>query len=176
MSLAFACPIVHAQLSVFGSAALTNDCLKNNGVLSCKSDTGGVIGGVLYNFPIESRLSAGIDARASYSFGPRGGQSVTAAFRIGFVPHVNPLRPYFELGGGVVTSTFNDNQLTGLVTAGLTSTSTRRTSGGAEFAVGLDIRLTPRFDLRALELGATGGTVGGAFLDAGLVYHLHKRT
>jgi hypothetical protein len=50
-----------------------------------------------------------------------------------------------------------------------------------EFALGIDIRLTKSFDLRAFELGAgaNGSTssaisVGSAFLDGGVVYHFHK--
>jgi hypothetical protein len=64
----------------------------------------GFPGGGFYNFPIQSRLTAGIDGRMSYGLGTRGGVSVTGALRVGFVPKVNPLRPYFQLGGGVVSS------------------------------------------------------------------------
>jgi len=100
-----------------------------------------------------------------------------AALRIGFVPERVVLRPYFQLGGGVVTSTFNINEITGPATQGLSQHSTRFTSGGVEFAGGLDIRLNRSFDLRAVELGAVAGgsnqDVGSAFLDAGIVYHLH---
>jgi hypothetical protein len=90
------------------------------------------------------------------------------------------LRPYFLLGGGVATSTFKINDITGPAAEGLTTQPTRFTSGGVEFAGGLDVRLSDSFDLRAVELGAVAGAsnqgVGSAFLDAGLVYHLHKRS
>ena len=158
---------VHAQGSVYGAVAATNFCLNNGSNTSCKSDTLGFIGGGFYNFPIQSRLTAGIDGRMSYGLGTRGGVSATAAVRIGFVPIRNPLRPYFQLGGGVVSSAGNDPlQLK------------RKTSAVLQLALGLDIRLTNSIDLRALELGAAAGggssvnpSAGTAYIDAGIVYH-----
>ena len=150
-----------AQTSIYGSVGLVN-----YGVGSfLKSDTGGLIGGGFYNFPIKSRLTAGIDVRGSFGFGSGGGGLGAAALRIGFVPERAPLRPYFQLGGGVVTTTFHNGE------------SVRHTSGGVEFAGGLDVRLNDSFDLRAVELGAIAGSnqsASSAFLDAGIVYHLHR--
>lgn len=147
--------------SIYGSIGLVN-----YGVGSfSKGDTGGLIGGGFYNFPIESRLTAGIDVRGSFGVGSGGGGLGAAALRIGFVPERVPLRPYFQLGGGVVTTTLQNGQ------------SVRHTSGGVEFAGGLDIRLNDSFDLRAVELGAIAGgnqSAGSAFLDGGIVYHLHR--
>jgi hypothetical protein len=60
----------------------------------------------------------------------------------------------------------------------MTEKSVRHTSGSAEFAGGLDVRLNDSFDLRAVEIGAIAGgnqSAGSAFLDAGIVYHLHRR-
>ena len=128
-----------AQTSIYGSVALVDYVLQNDNSSAAKSDTAGFIGGVFYNFPIQSRLTAGVDARVSYGVGPRGGALATAALRIGFVPERVVLRPYFDLGGGVVTSTFNNGQITGPVTAGLSAQPTRVTSGGMDFAGGLDI-------------------------------------
>jgi hypothetical protein len=102
-----------AQVSAYGSAALTNYTFFNNHDSAAKSDTGGIIGGAFYNFPIHSRLTAGIDARGSYGFGDRGGTFAAAALRIGFVPERVALRPYFQIGGGLVSSTFTNRQLTG---------------------------------------------------------------
>jgi hypothetical protein len=167
---------------VYGSAALTNFVFVNNGNSDAKSDTGGFIAGGFYNFPIESRLTAGIDARVSDGFGARGGTTVLAALRVGFVPKKVVLRPYFQIGGGVVTSSVAVGQITGPVSQGLSLQSTRYTSGTVEFAAGLDVRLTGSLDLRALELGAaapvsesTSTGVGSAFLDVGVVYHFRKR-
>ena len=150
--------------SIYGSVALVN-----YGVGSfVKSDTGGLIGGGFYNFPIQSRLTAGIDVRGSFGFGSRGGGLGAGALRIGFVPERVALRPYFQLGGGVVSTTLHNGQ------------SVRHTGGGVEFAGGLDVRLNESFDLRAVELGAVAGGsnpgVGSAFLDAGVVYHLRRRS
>jgi hypothetical protein len=157
----------HAQTSVYGTVATTNFCLNSSSYTNCKSDTLGFLGGGFYNFPIQSRLTAGIDGRVSYGLGTRGGESATAALRIGFVPTRNPLRPYFQLGGGVVSSAGGD-PLQG----------TRHTSGAVQSAFGLDIRLTPSIDLRALELGGAAGggsasnpSAGTAYLDGGVVYH-----
>jgi hypothetical protein len=170
-----------AQVSAYGSAALTNYIFVNNNTSTAKSDTGGIIGGAFYNFPIHSRLTAGIDARASYGFGDRGGTSAAVALRIGFVPERVVLRPYFQLGGGIVSSTFSTRQITGPATQGLTPQPARVTSGGVEFDFGLDIRLNHSFDLRAFELGAlapasSNGSAGSAWLDAGVVYHFPKRS
>ncbi|WP_353068436.1 hypothetical protein RBB75_13945 [Tunturibacter empetritectus] len=78
----------------------------------------------------------------------------------------------------MVTSTFKVNDITGPASEDLTPQPTQFTSGGVEFAGGLDVRLSDSFDLRAVELGAVAGAsnqgVGSAFLDAGLVYHLHR--
>jgi hypothetical protein len=169
-----------AQVSVYGSAALTDYIFFNNNDSAAKSDTAGIIGGAFYNFPIHSRLTAGIDARAACGFGDRGGTSAAVALRIGFVPERVPLRPYFQLGGGLVSSTFTNRQLTGPVIQGLTSQPTRFTSGGVEFAAGLDVRLNSSFDLRAFELGAIAptnstGAAGSAWLDAAVVYHFPGR-
>jgi hypothetical protein len=162
-----------AQVSVYGSAALTDYIFVNNNTSTAKRDTAGIIGGAFYNFPIHSRLTAGIDARASHGFGDRGGTFAAAALRIGFVPEHVPLRPYFQLGGGVVSSTFTT------YTQGLTTQSTRFTSGGVEFAFGLDVRLSHSFDLRAFELGAIAPAsstgAGSAWLQTGVVYHFPRR-
>jgi hypothetical protein len=170
-----------AQVSAYGSAALTNYIFVNNNASTAKSDTGGLIGGAFYNFPIHSRLTAGIDARGSYGFGDRGGTSAAVALRIGFVPDRVALRPYFQLGGGVVSSTFTTQQITGPALQGLTTQPARFTSGGIEFAAGLDIRLSKSFDLRAFEIGAIAptrstGAAASAWLDAGVVYHFPKRS
>jgi hypothetical protein len=167
-----------SQTSIYGTAALTNYVFDNNNNSAAKSDGGAVIGGMFYNFPIQSRLTAGIDARFTESFGYRGGVSAAAALRIGFVPDRVVLRPYFQIGGGVVSSKYGVN---GAYFPGITAPNTRYTNGAVEFAVGLDIRLTDSLDLRAFELGAAadGSTnktvVGSAFADVGVVYHLHQR-
>jgi len=166
-----------AQTSIYGSVSGVNYVLQNNNSSAAKSDTAGFVGGVFYNFPIQSRVTAGVDVRGSYGVGSRGGALAAGALRIGFVPERVVLRPYFLLGGGVVTSTFKINDITGPAAEGLTTQPTRFTSGGVEFAGGLDVRLSDSFDLRAVELGAVAGgsnqDVGSAFLDAGIVYHLH---
>ncbi len=131
-----------------------------------KDDTTSFGGGAFYNFPIHSRLTAGVDGRVLYGPASYGGTTADAALRIGFVPTHNRLRPYFEIGGGVVSSVSNPG-----------FAPQRITNGAAEFLGGLDIRLTDSVDLRAVEWGAAAGasgnntTTGVGFLDAGFVYH-----
>jgi hypothetical protein len=100
---------------------------------------------------------------------PTAALTADVALRIGFVPTQIRLRPYFEIGGGMVSAVSNpgfDPQ--------------RITNGAAEFLGGLDIRLTDSVDLRAVEYGAAAGhsnngaSSGVAFLDAGFVYHFHR--
>jgi hypothetical protein len=170
-----------AEASIYGTVALTDYGFSNSSNTLVKSDSGGFIAGMFYNFPIHSRLTAGIDGRGSYSIGPRGGTSAAVSLRIGFVPGRVVLRPYFQIGGGFVSSTLTLQQADGDAFQGLGIQPTRYTSGGAEFAVGLDIRLTKFFDLRAFELGAVGGGgsgastgVSSAFIHGGVVYHIHQ--
>ena len=166
----------HAQTSIYFTPTLTAYGYASSNSTNFKSDSGGFIAGIFYNFPIDSRLTAGIDARASYSFGPRGGDFETAALRIAFVPEKIRLRPYFQIGGGVVSSSPDPGSLPGA------ADHTRRTNGAAELTLGLDIRLTDSFDLRAIEFGAAAGGSSNSspdavasFADIGLVYHLHGR-
>ena len=168
-----------AELSVYGTAMLSNFGFSNgsSSSLSFKGDTGGFGGGAFYNFPIQSRLSAGIDTRASYSPGSKGGTSAAAALRVAFIPHQVRLRPYIQIGGGVVSSeTYNITP-----GSGTAITRNRVTSGALEIVGGLDIRLTEVLDLRAVEYGAaagassSGASAGFGFLGAGLVYHLHPK-
>lgn len=167
-----------AQASIYATAALTGygTTTEYNSDIYFKKATGGIIAGVFYNFPIQSRLTAGADLRASYSPGSRGGTFETAALRIGFVPKRIRLRPYFLLGGGVVSTTSGDGSIFYNSASGTFSyPSNRITTGAAELAFGLDIRLTDSFDLRALEYGAaTGPTAAAAFVNSGLVYHFHS--
>lgn len=161
----------NAQASAYGAVALENFCTNASSHTSCKSDTIGLIGGGFYNFPIQSRVTVGIDGRVSYGPGTRGGTSETAALRVGFVPDRNPLRPYFELGGGVVSSAGGDPRQ-----------AKRHTSGALQLAFGLDIRLTHSIDWRAAELGGAAGSgsganpaAGTAYLNTGIVYHFARR-
>ena len=142
-----------AQTSVYGMATLTN---YNAVSLPARGDSGGFSGGAFYNFPIQSRLTAGLDARASYSPGPEGGALGLSCLRIGFVPRSVRLRPYFQIGGGVVKATG-----TKVFHPSATQTiSSGTTSGAAGFLFGLDIRLTNSLDMRAGELGAFVGPSG----------------
>jgi len=158
------------QISVYTMVGLSRYGFSYQGdSYSYKDDTASFGGGAFYNFPIHSRLTAGIDGRVLYGPASYGGTTADVALRVGFVPTRIRLRPYFEIGGGVVSS---------VIAPGVTPQ--RITNGAAEFLGGLDIRLTDSVDLRAVEWGAAAGAASNngttsavGFLDAGFVYHFH---
>jgi hypothetical protein len=170
----------HAQLAVYAAPTFSDYGYGSNGSVSLGSGSGGLMAGGFYNFPIQSRLTAGIDLRTTYSFGTHGGSFTGAAFRIGFEPHRNRLRPYFLFGAGAVSTTgIGSVTTTYSPTQGYIVTSTNKTytSGALEIDFGLDIKLTDHFDLRALDYGAAAGSSAAVgFLDAGILYRFHPRT
>jgi hypothetical protein len=158
-----------AQVSAYAMVALSSYGFSSQGSsLSFNTDTASLGGGAFYNFPIHSRLTAGIDGRVLYGPALYGGTTADVALRIGFVPTRIRLRPYFEIGGGVVSAVLDPG-----------FDPRRFTNGAAEFLGGLDIRVTNSVDLRAVEYGAAAGasnngtTSAVAFLDSGIVYHFH---
>ncbi len=170
----------HAQVSVYGTATLTDYGVYygNDSGIDFKGAAGGLTGGAFYDFPIKSRLHAGIDARGSYSFGAKGGGYGGVALRIAFVPTHVRLRPYFELGGGFVHSSY-DNYYFNPNSGYATEVSGHTTDGAAILLFGLDVRVNSSFDIRAIEYGAAAGgssaeNVGVSILDAGVVYHFHS--
>ncbi|WP_263384019.1 hypothetical protein [Granulicella arctica] len=127
-----------AQISVYGTGAVARYGLKpvNSSTLSFKSGAPGFVVGAFYNFPIESRVTVGVDVRLAESPGAKGGMASAVALRVGFVPHHVPLRPYFEIGGGVLRTSTNAELVTDEVRPGT------YTNGAAIFAFGLDIPVT----------------------------------
>ena len=178
-ALLTAVPTANAQISVYGTAMLTNFGLYNDtsSGIAFQGDTAGFGGGAFYNFPIQSRLTAGVDARGSYSPGTKGGASAAGALRIGFVPRTHPLRPYVEIGGGLVSTDAYTYVSNGVQ---IDTSPHRVTNGALDLLGGLDIRLTHALDLRAIEYGAAAGAsatntrAGFGFLSAGVVYHLRS--
>jgi hypothetical protein len=160
-------PAAEAQVSAYGMVAYSSYgfSYQDQGY-SFDNDTASIGGGAFYNFPIHSRLTAGIDGRVLYGPASHGGTTADAALRFGFVPTKIRFRPYFEIGGGVVSAVINPG-----------ITPQRVTNGAAEFLGGLDIRLTDSVDVRGIEYGGavgssrSGRAAGVAFLDAGVVYH-----
>ena len=97
-----------AQVSAYGMVGLSRYGFSYQGdSYSFKDDTASLRGGAFYTFPIHSRLTAGIDGRVLYAPASYGGTTADVALRVGFVPMRNRLRPYFEIGGGVVSSVIN---------------------------------------------------------------------
>jgi hypothetical protein len=167
------------QTSIYGGVDATQYAYSsgNSGTGSYEPGTGkytadkvgvGFEGGATYLFPSQSRLKAGIDGRGIYSPGTRGGAGGFASFRVAFVPHQNPLSPYFQIGGGVLSTTVLSN----------TPPFPRvRISGGAvNFDLGLTVRVNPRIAVRAIELdGIAGSNVLLSSFGAGVIYNLSHR-
>jgi hypothetical protein len=173
--LLFLAPLANAQLAVYGTVMLTNYGYSHssNGFLYY-NDTGGLGAGATYLFESQSRLKAGLDFRVAGSPGADGGENGAASLRIAFVPRQNRLRPYFQLGGGFVSTTYPVYYNT---QGNPIARQTQRISGPvAAFAVGLDIRVNSSFDIRLPELASdASGKVASASFGAGVVYHIRPR-
>lgn len=161
-----------AQLSVYGTVATTNyGYAYNNDSLTFTGEHVGFGFGAFYNFPIQSRLTAGIDARFSDTPNARGGNNGFVSARFGFVPHHNPLRPYVQIGGGYVH--------TKVPGYSIFIGPQPLTTGALGLAFGLDVRINPSLDWRAIELAAGAGSknstsAGAGALSTGIVYHFHS--
>jgi hypothetical protein len=173
-----ACRYAHAQTSLYASADITqydyssqvagnvND-LPGSGSTN-KTTGAGVSGGVVQFFANRSRLKAAIDVRGMYSPGVRGGAGGFGALRIAFVPHRNPCSPYFELGGGVLTTTYPKLQ------SNYTVEQQRLTGGASVFNAGLILRPRSRIAIRAIEIGGFAGSkIGLASVGFGVIYTPH---
>jgi hypothetical protein len=161
-------PTAAAQFSVYGTGAIAEYGLKpvNSSTLSFKSGAPGFVIGGFYNFPIASRVTVGLDLRLAENPGTKGGTASATAFRVGFVPHHIPLRPYFEIGAGVISTSTNTELVNDQVRSGT------YTSGSAIIAFGLDIPVTHSFDIRALDIGSeASGSSGAVYADTGIVVH-----
>ena len=78
--LALATSTARAQVSAYGMVALTSYGFSyQNSSYDFPVDTAGLVGGAFYNFPIRSRLTAGIDGRVLYGPGSYGGATATGA-------------------------------------------------------------------------------------------------
>jgi hypothetical protein len=175
---AFSCS-GRAQTSVYAAVDATQYAYSsgNSGTGSYEPGTGkytadkvgvGFDGGATYLFPSQSRLKAGIDGRGMYSPGVRGGAGGFGAFRVVFLPRRNPWSPYFQIGGGVLSTT---------VLSGAIGRPRIRVSGGtANFDFGVNVRVNSRIAVRAIEFdGIAGSNVLLSSIGAGVIYTLHGR-
>lgn len=165
-------PSAGAQVSVYGTGAIATYALKpvNSSSYSFKSDAPGFVIGAFYNFPIASRVTVGLEGRLAESPGAKGGTASAIAFRVGFVPHHVPLRPYFEIGGGVLSTSTNAELVNDQVRAG------SYTNGAAIIAFGLDVPVAHSIDIRVLDIGSeAGGSSGAVYADTGIVFHFGRR-
>jgi hypothetical protein len=164
-------PSAKAQLSVYATASLTNyGQTVNSSPLVISRDLGGVACGAMYLFPLSERLTLGIDARGAFAPAATGGEKAFVAARFGFVPHRNPVRPYVQVGVGSITAKYL--RTTNVVGAGSVTTV------AFDIALGLDVRLTPTLDWRAIEIESGAGEKGSeqsgsASVSTGIVYHFH---
>jgi hypothetical protein len=155
-----------AQFSVYGTVGVTDYGTAVSGSsFIINGDFFGGGGGVTYIFPRDSRLTLGIDAREYVTPAIHGGSTGVASFRIGFVPHKVPLRPYFQLGGGYVSAkvveSFNPKPIN---------------IGAVGIGFGLDVPVSRHIDLRLPEVESTAGvssakSAGTASFAIGVVYH-----
>jgi len=168
-----------AQISVYGTAAVSQFGFNggNFGNGSYKPHTGGLTAGAFFTFPSSSRLKAGIDGRVTYSPGYNGGTAYAGTLRLSFVPNRNRFRPYFQIGGGVVSTQLNQTVCNGFLCG---TTNEQVTNPVAELGFGLDIRATSHVDIRALDFGVGAGAgansthSAGTSMGAGVVYHFRS--
>jgi len=165
---------VGADLTDYGYSSQANNNFNyspDTGHYSIYSDGGGVSGGAVYLFSSASRLKAGVDLRGMYSPGSRGGAGSFASLRIQFVPHQSSLRPYFDIGGGFLTTVYES-------AASNSGNGRGRITGGAvDLNFGLEIRTSPRVALKAIEIGGfSGPDVAHASIGVGLSYSLRAST
>ena len=165
-------PAAGAQVSVYGAGSIAGYGLKpvNSSTFSFKSGAPGFVVGGFYNFPIASRVTVGLDLRLAESPGAKGGTAGAIAFRLGFKPHHVPLRPYFEIGGGVIRTSTNTELVNDQVRSGT------YTNGAAIIAFGLDVRVTHSIDIRVLDIGSeASGSSGAVYADTGIVFHFGRQ-
>ena len=164
----------NGQVSAYGTVATTDyGYAFNNDSLTIHSSSIGFGSGGYYNFPIQSRLTGGIDVRGSVSPKLSGGKKIFVSGRFGFVPTRFPLRPYFQIGGGVIQAK--------VPAFAFVASPQTVTQGALDLALGLDVRITHDFDWRALELESGAGVgsssrAASASLSTGVVYHFHPRS
>ena len=173
--------IAKAQFSIYGTLGVAGygySQAGSNDVIFGR-DHIGFGAGATYNFPIQSRLTAGIDLRGAVAPSDYGGSMGTASLRFGFVPHHNRLKPYLQIGGGFVTA-----KTPSYVAYGIPSSDTVQkqsfTNGALALALGLDVRILPSFDWRLLEIqsaagGNTSNNTGMAAVSTGIVYCFPRR-
>ena len=78
-----------AQVSAYGMVALSSYGFSYQGSsFSFNADTASLGGGAFYNFPIHSRLTAGIDGRVLYGPASYGGTTADVALRSALFPRV----------------------------------------------------------------------------------------
>lgn len=164
-----------AQTSVYGTISVTDygyTASSTSSAYTYKGDTAGMGGGVTWLFPSQSRLKAGLDGRFSYSPGNRGGEDASLSLRIAFVPHRNPVRPYFQIGGGFVHVP-GSSYIVGTSNGYLVSEDRNLTGGTANLMFGLEVRANSRWAIRAIELsGQASNRVAASHLGAGVIYTL----
>ena len=137
----------------------------------------GFEGGATWLIPSSSRLKAGIDGRFLGSPGSRGGNAAFASLRIAFVPHRNPLEPYFQIGGGYVHTHLPGQYVVSASNGTLVMLSQSSVTGGAaDLAFGLNVRTGQHWLVRAIELGGySGGKAGLGSIGFGVGYTLPSR-
>ncbi len=165
----FAVHAAKAQVSVYGTVSETAfgyNYDDNTYDYGTNGYNPGIGGGVTYVF-VDRAVTVGLDIRDTFTPTDRGGDTGAASIRLGFVPKEYTCHPYFQIGPGFITTKTP-------VTYGV-GTQTLTTAAVA-LAWGLDVRVAPNLDIRAIEIGLSVGnknssTEESASFSAGVVYH-----
>ena len=158
--------VAHAQLSIYGTAAVSDyGHAFNSGSLIIYSGSAGYGGGVSYMFPSDRRLRFGVDYRGYVTPATHGGNTGVLSFRVALIPRRAPFMPYFVIGPGYVSA-----KTPGVVGSQTLNMAALGVGGG------LDIRMSRRVDLRAIEAESAEGIyssmkAGTASLGGGVVFH-----
>jgi len=162
----------HAQASIYGTISGTvysdvhTDGLLFNGIYP------GYGGGLTYIF-VQRAVTVGIDLRDTVTPNTSGGNTAAVSVRLGFVPQQYPCHPYFQIGPGFISAK---------VPAGYGTAAQTLDTAAVAVAWGLDVRVAPSLDIRAIEIGVDAGNKNSSAIQttsfsAGIVYHFpHPQT
>jgi hypothetical protein len=161
--------VCHAQVAAYFTYSPTDFLLTGNASISAGGIANGGTLGVSFEHLHEGRFVTAVDLKNTFASKTHArGDAAAVDYRIAFVPHRVPLKPFIELGLGVVT-VHDPNAVPYRPTPSITDAV-------LDLALGLDIRLNHSFDLRIADQGdapfrsnASSGSVGASILDLGVV-------
>ena len=169
LSVALSSSTAKAQASIYGTVSESAFAYSDyDGDANFNGYNPGFGGGLTYVF-VHRAVNVGVDVRDTYTPNKNGGNTAAASIRLGFVPPPYPCHPYFQIGPGIISAKSYDGS----------NTSKTYNSGAVALAWGLDVRVAPNLDIRAIEISImVGGNNSNASAEgsfsAGVVYHFHS--